>query len=187
LPWVIRRNKIKSLTLLDCTLHCTGGDGIVIALGRDALAAPGGDAAALNRPEDNVVSKNAISGTPPDGFGLFSMVGVLLLSADHTTVLGNRVSLRDNSNAAAVGQGIVVANTCCGLGSSFLPGSRHTTVAFNDVRKSEAGIIVDGSGGVNTEGLFLFRNRGQVTIEGALQLARAARISQGPRLAEPTL
>jgi len=75
------------------------------------------------------------------------MAGVLLLAADHTTVLENQLRLRDNPSAAAVGQGILVANTCCGLGTSFLPGSRFTSLIRNDARASEAGIIVDGAGG----------------------------------------
>ncbi|RYZ03999.1 MAG: hypothetical protein EOO73_25425 [Myxococcales bacterium] len=183
--WQIRKNRVKKLTLLDCTVrHCTGGDGIVIQVGRGALAAPGGDAAAENRPEDNAIVDNRIEGTAPDGFAVFSMVGVLLLSADHTTVLSNRLTLRDNPRAAAVGQGIVISNTCCGLGTSFLPGSRFTTVAFNDARRSEAGIVVEGSGGANTLGLLLHRNRGTVTIEGEL-VAKALRV-MGPVRAQPT-
>src|SRR5262249_46752150 len=39
--WRIQDNRIRGLTLLDCAGHCTGGDGIVIALAR-SLAAPGG-------------------------------------------------------------------------------------------------------------------------------------------------
>jgi nitrous oxidase accessory protein NosD len=186
--WVIKRNRIVGVTVLDCTLHCTGGDGIVIALGRGALAAPGGDASPFNRPENNLISRNSISGTAPDNFSVFSMAGVLLLSADHTTVLGNRLTMRDNPNAAAVGQGILVSNTCCGLTTSFLPGSRQTTLAFNQGRQSEVAIVVEGSEGANTEGLFLFKNRGKVVVEGTEQLARAARqVLPAPNRAQPTL
>lgn len=183
--WLIRRNAVKDLTLLDCTArHCTGGDGIVIQTARGSLAAPGGDSAAENRPEDNVVVDNRVSGAAPDGFSAFSMAGVLLLAADHTTVLGNHVALRDNPQAAAVGQGILVSNTCCGSGVSILPGSRFTTLAFNDVRRSEAGVLVEGSGGANTLGLVVHRNRGSVTLEGEL-VAKALRVV-GPVRAEPT-
>lgn len=183
--WRIASNRIKGLTLLDCTVrHCTGGDGIVIQLGRGALAAPGGDAAALNRPEDNVIVDNDVQGTAPDGFSVFSMVGVLLLSADHTTVLDNRLSLRDNPNAASVGQGVVVSNTCCGLGTSLLPGSRFTTLSHNDARRSEVGFVVEGSGGANTLGLLLHRNRGSVSLEGELA-AKALRVL-APVRAQPT-
>jgi nitrous oxidase accessory protein NosD len=185
--WRIIRNRVKGLTLLDCTTHCTGGDGIVIALARGAVAAPGGDASALNRPEDNVVVENRVEGTPPDGFGVFSMVGVLLLSADHTTVLANSLRLRDNPTAASVGQGIVVSNTCCGLDKPFLPGSRFANLAYNDAHKSEVGVVVEGSGGANTLGLFLHENRGSVTLEGSEAQALVARRVLAPALAQPLL
>jgi nitrous oxidase accessory protein NosD len=185
--WRIQRNRIERLTLLDCTSRCTGGDGIVIALARGSIAAPGGNSAPLNRPEDNIVVENTVTGTPPDGFSVFSMVGVLLLSADHTTVLDNSLRLRDNPTASAVGQGILVSNTCCGLGTTFLPGSRFTTLAHNDAKQSEAGIVVEGSGGANTLGLLMFRNRGSVSVEGAQVLALAARSVLAPIRAQPEL
>lgn len=185
--WRILRNRVKKLTLLDCSSHCTGGDGIVIALARGAVAAPGGNAAAANRPEDNVVVDNTVEGTPPDKFGVFSMVGILLLSADHTTALSNDLALRDNPLASAKGQGIVVSNTCCGLTTAFLPGSRFTTLAYNNVRKSEVGIVVEGTGGANTLGLFLHKNRGSAELEGAAVLARALRVVAAPPSAQPYL
>ena len=172
--------------MLDCTGLCTGGDGIVIQIAGGALAAPGGNAAAINRPEDNLILDNSIEGTPPDGFSTFSMAGVLLLAADHTTVLKNELRLRDNPAADSVGQGILVSNTCCG-GSSFLPGSRNTVLAFNDGRRSEVAIVVEGSGGTNTQGLFLFRNRGEEQIESAPQLLALARtaVASAPVRAMP--
>jgi len=185
--WRIEHNRIRHLTLFDCTVHCTGGDGIVVALARGGIAAPGGDGAAINRPEDNLIRKNRIEGTAPDGFGVFSLAGILLLSADHTTVLSNTLALRDNPLADAVGQGILVSNTCCGLATTFLPGSRFTTLAFNDGRKSEVGIVVEGSGGANTESLLLLKNRGTSVIEGVEQLAAVARRILAPVLAQPTL
>jgi hypothetical protein len=186
--WRIMRNRIQQLTLFDCTVRCSGGDGIIIALAIGGLAAPGGAGAALNRPEGNVISGNEIEGALPDGFGTFSMAGVLLLSADGTTVRSNRLSFPDNPTASATGQGILVSNTCCGLGTTFLPGSRFTTIAFNDARRSEVGIVVEGSGGANTEGLYLRRNRGTVQIEGVAQLALAARARVlTPVLAQPQL
>jgi hypothetical protein len=175
------------LTLLDRTSHCTGGDGIVIGLARGSIAAPGGNEAAINRPEDNLIRRNRIEGTAPDGFGVFAMAGVLLLSADHTTLLSNQLRLRDNPNADAVGQGILVSNTCCGLATTFLPGSRFTRLAFNDGRKSEVAIVVEGSGGANTEGLFLLKNRGTAVVEGVEQLASVARRMLAPVRAQPTL
>ncbi len=164
--WRIEHNRIIGLTLLDCTSLCTGGDGIVISV-TGSLPAPGGNAAALNRPEDNLILGNTIEGTPPDGFSTFSMAGVLLLAADYTTVLDNDVRIRDNPSAASVGQGILVSNACCGNPTQLLPGSRHTVLAFNDTRKSEVGIVVDGTGGANTLGLVLIRNRGEIEIESS--------------------
>lgn len=185
--WQITHNRVRDLTVLDCTRFCTGGDGIVIALARGSIAAPGGNSASLNRPEDNVILDNDIAGGAPDNFGVFSLAGILLLSADHTSALSNRVSLADNPNAAAVGQGILVSNTCCGLADSFLPGSRFTTLAFNNARRSEDGIVVEGTGGANTLGLTLWKNRGTVSVEGAPVLAQAARIIAPPPRAQPTL
>jgi hypothetical protein len=164
--WIIDRNRVSGLSLFDCTVRCSGGDGIVIGHARGSIAAPGGDGAPDNRAEDNLIRANSIAGRVPDSFSVFSMAGILVLSADRTTLLSNRLSLPDNQNADAVGQGIVISSTCCGETSARLPGSRGTVVAFNDGRRSEKAIVVEGSGGTNTEGLFLFRNRGLVEIEG---------------------
>ena len=200
--WRIEHNRIVGLTVLDCTSLCTGGDGIVISV-TGSLAAPGGNGAPANRPEDNLILGNTIEGTPPDGFSTFSMAGVLLLAADYTTVLGNDVRIRDNPSATSVGQGILVSNTCCGDPTQLLPGSRHTVLAFNDTRQSEVGIVVEGTGGANTLGLVLIKNRGELQIESSpLQLltavpdgALAANAAPGPNLqsrvspvrAQPTL
>jgi nitrous oxidase accessory protein NosD len=185
--WRIEHNRIHGLTLLDCSGPCTGGDGIVIQLARDEVAAPGGDAAPINRPEDNLVLDNTIEGSPPDGFADFSMVGILVFAADHTTVLQNDLRLRDNPAAAAVSQGILLTNTCCGTGVSYLPGTRHTIVAFNDGRKSEVAIVVEGSGGANTQGLFLFHNRGEQQLETTQKLLTLARNAAPPARARPQL
>ncbi len=40
--WCIEHNRIRDLTVLDCSGPCAGGDGIVIQLARDEVAAPGG-------------------------------------------------------------------------------------------------------------------------------------------------
>ena len=183
--WRIERNRIEQLTLFDCTLNCTGGDGIVLGHATGARAVPGGSAAAGNRSEDNVIKHNIIGGTAPDGFSAFSMVGVLLLSADGTRVHGNSLRLRDNPNAAAVGQGILVTNTCCGLASGYLPGSRNTRITHNDARKSEVGIVVEGTGGTNTEGLVLRRNRGSLKLEDQPLIAALRLIA--PLRAQPQL
>jgi len=186
--WRIEHNQIRGLTVLDCTGPCTGGDGIVIQLARDEVAAPGGDAAPINRPQDNLVLDNTIEGSPPDGFADFSMVGILVFAADHTTILQNELILRDNPTAAATGQGILLTNTCCGTGVSYVPGTRNTIVAFNDGRKSEVAIVVEGSDGANTGGLFLFRNRGEQQIETAPKLLALARtVAVPPARARPQL
>jgi hypothetical protein len=185
--WLIAHNRISELTLFDCTVRCSGGDGIVLGIATGALAAAGGTAAALNRADGNVILHNVIAGGAPDGFGRFSMAGILLLSADHTTVLYNRLRLRDNPSADSVGQGILVSHICCGLASGFLPGSRNTTLGFNDGRKSEKAIVVEGTGGTNTEGLVLMHNRGTSVIEGAQLMALALKAAPAPVLARPVL
>lgn len=185
--WRIEHNRIHGLTVLDCSGPCAGGDGIVIQLARDEVAAPGGDEAPVNRPEDNLVFDNTVDGSPPDGFADFSMVGILLFAADHTTVLKNHLRLRDNPEAPAVGQGILLTNTCCGTGVSHSPGTRHTILAFNDGRKSEIAIVVEGSGGANTQGLFLFRNRGEQQIEQTLKLQAFAVSARTASHARPQL
>ena len=168
--WLIAHNRITGLTVLDCTGPCTGGDGIVIQLARAPLAVPGGDSAPINRPEDNLVLDNTIEGSPPDGFADFGMAGILVLAADHTTLLKNTLRLPHNPAAPALGQGILLTNTCCGDSTSHLPGIRYAILALNDGRDSELAIMLEGSGGTNTRGLFLFRNRGVQQIEGVERL-----------------
>lgn len=163
--WVVWNNRIRELTVLDCTGFCTGGDGIVVQVARGALAAPGGAGAASNRPEGNLVIGNQVSGSIPDGFDVFGMVGILVFAADRTAVLHNRVSIPDNPNALAPGQGILITNICCGDVGPLLPGARNTLVAFNDASGSEVGIVVEGTGGQNTSGLVVLHNRGSQVIE----------------------
>src|SRR5206468_10961577 len=158
-------NVIDELGVFDCTgALCGGGDGIVIQLASDTPA---------SRPERNVVFGNVVSGKIPDGFGTFSMVGVFVFAADGTVVTGNRLSIPDNPNADAIGQGVLVDNSCCGQ-PAVTPGARGTVVTFNDGRGSEIAVEVDGTGGENTGGLVLFGNLGPVVVEGAL-------VDDGPR------
>ena len=85
--WVITGNQIDELSLFDCTdALCAGGDGIVIQIARDDVAAPGGPGAAVNRPERNLVAGNDVSGAIPDGFATFSLAGIFVMSADATVV-----------------------------------------------------------------------------------------------------
>jgi hypothetical protein len=63
---------------------------------------------------------------------------------------------------------------------------RQAILAFNEGRKSEVAIVVEGSGGANTLGLFLFRNRGVQQIETAQPLT-LARTATNPASARPQL
>ena len=166
--WVIAGNRMRDLAVFDCTgALCAGGDGIVIQIARDEVAAPGGPGAAVNRPEHNVVAGNEVSGTIPDGFGTFSLAGIFVMSADGTVVTRNRVSIPDNPNADAGGDGVLVTDVCCGE-PALTPGARNTVVTFNDGRDSQFGVVVEGTNGENTGGLVLFGNSGPVTVEGTL-------------------
>jgi len=157
--WVIAGNVIDGLGVFDCTgALCAGGDGIVIQI---STASPD------NRPQRNIVAGNVVSGAIPDGFGVFSMVGVFVFAADGTVVTRNRLSIPDNPNADAIGEGVLVDNECCGQ-PAVTPGARNTVVTFNDGRGSQIGVEVDGTGGANTSGLVLFGNLGTVEVEGAV-------------------
>lgn len=167
--WLVAHNRVEDLTVFDCTGFCTGGDGIVVQIARGDLATSGGSADPANRPENNLIIGNSIQGSVPDGFDSFGMVGILVFAADDTKVLHNEIGIPDNPTADAPGQGILITNVCCGDFTPLLPGARRTTVAFNGASRSEFGIVVEGSGGQNTEGLNLFHNRGSVVIEGVEQ------------------
>jgi len=163
--WVIVQNVIDDLTVFDCTgTLCAGGDGIVVGI---SAAAPD------IRPQHNLVAGNVVNGAIPDGFGEFSMVGVFVFAADGTVITRNRLSIPDNPAADALGEGVLVDNSCCGE-PAVTPGARGTVVTFNDGRGSEIGVEIGGSGGENTSGLVLFGNLGPVVVEGAL-------VDDGPR------
>jgi nitrous oxidase accessory protein NosD len=164
--WSITGNRITGLTVFDCSGSlCQGGDGIVVQIARAAIAAPGGPAAAVNRPERNVIVDNQIEGAIPDGFGAFALAGVFVLAADDTFIAGNRVSIPDNSRASADGDGVLVSNACCG-DPAIVPGARNTVIVGNDGRESRFSVFVGGTGGANTDGLVVFGNPGAVMIEG---------------------
>jgi hypothetical protein len=160
--WVVAHNVIDDLTLFDCSgALCGGGVGIVVQVAGD------------DRPEGNLVFGNVVRGEIPDGFGVFSMVGVFVFAADGTVVANNRLTIPDNPSAAAIGQGVLVANVCCGQ-PALTPGARNTIVVFNDARHSEIGVEIDGRGGENTAGLVVRGNLGPVLVEGEL-------VDDGPR------
>jgi hypothetical protein len=169
--WLISHNRIEDLSVFDCSPGglCTGGDGIVVQVARGSLAAAGGAASPVNRPEGNWIVGNKVEGQIPDGFDVFGFAGVLVFAADDTAVLHNKISIPDNPNAAATGSGVVITNLCCGEPTPQLPGARRTFVAFNDASESQFGVVVEGSGGQNTVGLVLKLNRGLVVIEGIEQ------------------
>jgi nitrous oxidase accessory protein NosD len=165
--WLIARNRIEGLTLFDCTGSlCAGGDGITIGIARGDVAAPGGDAAAVNRPEGNVVVANDVEGTIPDGFDVFDMAGIFVFAADGTLVERNRLVIPENPAAGAQGYGILVDDVCCGNATPIVPGARNTVLLFNDGRRSQLAVQVEGTGGANTQGLVLFGDLGVIEVEG---------------------
>jgi nitrous oxidase accessory protein NosD len=166
--WLIARNRIEGLTLFDCTgTLCAGGDGIVIQLAQETIAASGGPGAPVNRPEHNIVVGNQVTGAIPDGFDVFSMAGIFVFAADDTLIERNRESIPDNPTADATGDGVLVSNVCCGE-PALLPGARRTTVVLNDGHQSQFGVVVEGTGGDNTGGLRLFDDSGPLLVEGNL-------------------
>jgi hypothetical protein len=166
--WTISQNHIVDLTLFDCTgALCEGGDGVVLQIARGDLATAGGPGDPANRPERNVVVDNRISGAIPDGFDAFSMAGIFVLAGDGTVIARNQLSIPDNPNADASGDGILVSNSCCGE-APIVPGARNTVIVGNDGRDSQFAVVVDGTGGANTQGLALFGNRGAVEVEGTI-------------------
>ncbi|HMJ11244.1 MAG TPA: hypothetical protein VK524_07535 [Polyangiaceae bacterium] len=171
--WLISHNRVEDLSVFDCTGSlCTGGDGIVVQVARGTLAVAGGAANPVNRPEGNLIVGNRVDAQIPDGFDAFGFVGVLVFAADGTTLLHNKLSIPDNPEADAPGQGILITNVCCGDVTPQVPGARNTLVAFNDASDSEFGVVVEGTGGQNTLGLVVKHNRGLVVIEGVEQERR---------------
>lgn len=166
--WTIAGNDIVDLSLFDCTgTLCEGGDGIVVQIARGSVATAGGPTDPVNRPERNVVVDNRISGTIPDGFDVFSLAGIFVLAADGTLVAHNHLSIPDNPTADASGDGVLVSNSCCGQ-PDIVPGARNTVIVGNDGRHSQFGVVVEGTGGANTEGLVLFANSGTIEVEGTI-------------------
>jgi nitrous oxidase accessory protein NosD len=173
--WVIADNRISDLTVFDCTgALCEGGDGIVVQIARGDLALPTGPGDPVNRPEHNVIADNRIDGTVPDGFDAFSLAGIFVFAADDTLVAGNRVAIPDNPNADAGGDGVLLSNECCGQ-PALVPGARRTVIVGTDGDRSQFGVVVEGTGGANTEGLVLFANSGTIMVEGNVVAQRPGR------------
>ena len=104
--WTISHNRVEGLTLFRCGPgFCGGGDAIVIQFARPPLGVAGGAGNPVNRPEDNTITHNDVSGVIPDGHDVFSMVGILVLSADGTVVAHNRAAVPPNPTGLAAGEG----------------------------------------------------------------------------------
>ncbi|HET6281975.1 MAG TPA: hypothetical protein VFH73_13455 [Polyangia bacterium] len=164
--WLIWQNQITDLSLLDCTHFCGGGAGIVIQSVPEDIEVGGVVDPDASRVQFNFIASNHVDGAVPAGFNTFSMVGILILAADQTSVWNNDLALKRGAGAGAAGEGINVTDRCCGDQVVIDPGARDTVLALNDGRRSQFAIVVEGSGGTNTEGLVLFGNRGAVQIEG---------------------
>jgi hypothetical protein len=183
--WAISDNTIEDLTVFTCPGFCGGGVGIAIQIASDAIGAPGGATNADNRPEANAVVENDVQGKAPTGFADFGMDGILALAADGTAVVRNKTKLTPGVNGSApLGVGILVANTCCGNATDFTPGSRYTAIVLNQ-DQGQFGLVVEGTGGANTQGLVLFGNTGAQQIEGAPPASFAA--TAAARTTAPTL
>jgi hypothetical protein len=177
--WRISENRIEALTLFDCGDDglCAGGDGIVVQIARDDIAAPGGPAAAVNRPEGNLVVDNHVAGAIPDGFDEFSMAGIFVLAADNTLIARNRLVVPDNPAAAASGDGVLISNVCCDEPSDnpISPGVRNAVIIENDGLGSQFAVVVEGTGGANTQGLILSDDPGAVMVQGQLVTTAGAK------------
>jgi hypothetical protein len=169
--WSISDNEIEKLTLFDCSTGaglCGGGVGIAIQAASTAIGAPGGPADPANRPEANAVVDNQVEGRAPRGFGVFAMDGILVFAADGTALVDNRtrITAGKESSGDTLAIGILVTNSCCGEPTPVLPGASYASLVRNQ-DDGEAGVVVEGTGGVNTKGLILFKNSCHVLVEGA--------------------
>jgi hypothetical protein len=169
--WSISDNEIDDLTLFDCSSAalCGGGVGIAVQLASAAIGAPGGAGNPLNRPEANAVVENQIEGRAPHGFAAFGMDGIFVFAADGIDLVENHTQIKAGASGTNLGVGILVSNTCCADPTEQLPGARYISLIKNRDHSSD-GIVVEGSGGANTQGLVLFKNACHVTVEGAAAL-----------------
>jgi hypothetical protein len=165
--WRISENRVEDLTVFDCADDglCAGGDGIVVQIAHDEVAAPGGPSAAVNRPEGNLVVDNHVAGAIPDGFDEFSMAGIFVFAADNTLITRNRLLIPDNPAADASGDGVLISNACCDE-PALAPGAQNTVVVENEGRGSQFAVVVDGADGANTRGLLLRDDPGTVMLQG---------------------
>jgi hypothetical protein len=161
--WVITSNRISDLRAFGGEGAWGGGVAIAVqAYSHDG--APGGSLNPRNRPKDNTVADNKVTGKLPDGLDAFSMVGVLVRGADRTVVSRNTVEIGPNPTGRAAGQGVAVSSV--GPGEvTVVPGPRGTVVEENDGRGSELAVVVESKGVAASEGLELRDNAGVVMLE----------------------
>jgi RNA polymerase sigma-70 factor (ECF subfamily) len=166
--WVVTSNKIEELRAFTCAGACGGG----VAIAMQAYAAegglPGGSLNPANRPKDNTVADNEVTGRLPDGLDAFSMVGVLVRGADRTVVSRNRVTIPANPNGRAAGEGITVSSVMP-HDDAVVPGPRDTVVEENDGRGSQLAVLIESHGVPANAGLELRDNAGVVTHDSVDQ------------------
>lgn len=152
--WTVSHNKIEDLTVFPCegVVACGGGIGIVFSQ-RDPD---------LPRAMDNSATFNVITGSIPDRLTLFSMVGIWVAGQDGTVIKNNKITIPDNPNTVAPGDGIEISDTCCGDEGNFQT-SINSIIVNNDGRDSEFVLVIfrdftDGEG--NTVGTVIRGNFG---------------------------
>ena len=164
--WVIAHNVIDDLGVFDCTgALCGGGDGIVIQV---ATSAPD------SRPQRNFVAGNVVNGAIPDGFGVFSMVGVFVFAADGTVVTRNRLSIPDNPNADVDRPGRAGRQLLLRPAGRDAGRAQHGRHVQRRPRQRDRASRSTAPAARTRGGLVLFGNLGPVVVEGAL-------VDDGPR------
>jgi hypothetical protein len=157
--WVITNNVVRGLT----ALSYGGGAGIVVQSADGEIAAWGGTLNPANRPEDNTIADNDVTGRIPTGLDDFSMAAILVVAADRTVVSRNKVRLPANRAGRATGQGVLVTSRTFAVEAAT--GARETVVEENDGRDSEVAVVVEAAKVTNKAGLELRDNRGKVVVE----------------------
>jgi hypothetical protein len=166
--WTIQDNTISGFTSFTCKTYCGGGAAIVLQVDRGDGVDP---SLPSNRPRNNSVRGNSIWGAVPTDLTAFGMTGILLLSADSTDVSQNYVAIPQNPmNAMNEAAAITLTAGCCGVPSPWLPGVRFAALVDNRGHDSDWGLVIEGSGGENTEGLMRLGNTGRARIEGNVEM-----------------
>ncbi|MCS6915384.1 MAG: hypothetical protein RMK29_03895 [Myxococcales bacterium] len=181
--WTIQDNVVSGFTAFVCRTYCGGGSAIVLQVDRSEGADPSLPA---NRPRNNIVRGNAIWGAVPTDLNAFGMAGILLLSADSTEVSQNYVAIPHNpANPMTEAAALLLTAGCCGVPTPWLPGVRFATLLRNQGHDSDWGLIVEGTGGQNTEGLVRMGNTGRARIEGVVEMSVSGRAGLRQRAVGP--